>query len=294
MFSTNAQWNDFDVPGAGESSLALHTLSALPFDAASPIIHHYPAMKLGVQASVRFCAEQLGAAARAVLARESGTASWVIASPPRFVLPGAANLIAREIHRDILARGEHAPGLAELLLAPPDAASRPAERTQLYSQARFDDRVRERKQIHERLVALDPDRFRGRAVLFINDINVTGAQQHFMRKAVQAAGAANIHWLYLVTVPPEVGRANPEIEYELNYSRFASFDEFAAIVSGDGIDFTARCINRLFDYDDTQLLSLLRAMTPARKALLLRLAEEEARCQGRGEEYWNRLARMSV
>lgn len=283
----------FDVPGARESSTALVTLAAPPFDARSPILHHYPAMKLGVQASVGVCAEHAGIAARAILQREPDSTRWVIASPPRFVLPGAANLLAREVHRGLLDLGDRTPALAELLLAPLEAGHA-AERIALYSQAGFDDRVRERKRIHERLIAPDPHRFSGRAVLFVNDINVTGAQQHFMRKALNDAGAAAIHWLYLVAVPAEVGKAHPGIEYELNFSRFESFEEFAAIVCGEGIEFTARCINRLFDCDDTELLPLFRTMAPARKALLLRLAAEEAKCQGRDADFWDKLARISA
>jgi hypothetical protein len=286
--------DDFDIAGEHESSTALYTVSALPFDAASPVVFHYPAMKLGVRANVHFLAQQLGNVARELHAREVGFDRWVIASPPYFVLPGAANLMAREIHRGMTSPGSRAPVLAEMPLAPLNSQTDAHERTELYSQARFDARVKERGQIHQRLLPLDPHAFEGRAVLFVNDINVTGAQQHFMRKAMRAAGAVSIHWLYLVKVPPEVGRAHPQLEYELNYSRLSSFEEFGAIVSGEGIDFTARCVNRLFDYEDAQLETLFRAMPVARRSHLLRLATDEARFQGRSEAHWERLSRMET
>ena len=61
-----------------------------------------------------------------------------------------------------------------------------------------------------------------------------------------------------------------------------------------GSVWTATQRMELFDYDDAQLLPLFRKMAPARKALLRRLAAEEAQCQGRDEGYWKRLKRMSA
>jgi hypothetical protein len=288
-----ANLGDFDIPGACESSTALHVLSGLPIDSTSEILAHYPAMKLGVRESVRICAAHLGIAAQRIINRVSPVGPWTIASPPRFILPGAANLMARDIHRHLPAYARNAALLLEPRLTPAVVPSDVTGSTRLYSQAHFDDRLQERKRLHERLPPLDPARCRGRHVLFINDINVTGSQQHFMRKAFEAAGAAGIHWLYLVTVPPAIGQAYPQIEYELNYSRFASFDEFTTLVSGEGIDFTARCVHRLFDHDEAQLRPFFRALKPARKSVLLRLATEEALCQGRSEDYWDKLRRLA-
>jgi hypothetical protein len=187
-----ANLGDFDIPGACESSTALHVLSGLPIDSTSEILAHYPAMKLGVRESVRICAAHLGIAAQRIINRVSPVGPWTIASPPRFILPGAANLMARDIHRHLPAYARNAALLLEPRLTPAVVPSDVTGSTRLYSQAHFDDRLQERKRLHERLPPLDPARCRGRHVLFINDINVTGSQQHFMRKAFEAAGAAGI------------------------------------------------------------------------------------------------------
>jgi PRTase ComF-like len=290
--------HDFDIPGANESLTALLTLTdpavLSAVQDAESILFHYPTAKLGLRSSIRFCAEQLADAARDVLASSESSASWVVASPPRFVLPGAANLMARELTTMLGTGCDLAPELAELWLASDVGNSETAPTTRLYSQAGFETRVQERSQLHQRLKPLMPEQFRGRSVLFVNDINVTGAQQHFMRQAMQGVDVARIHWLYLVTVPPELGRARPQIEYELNYSRHASFDAFAELVRHADLEFTARCIHRLFDHEESELRVFLDSLPGERRQHLIGLASQEARCQGRPAEYWEKLQRLSA
>ncbi len=288
---------DFDTPGANESLTALLTLSdpaalTAASDAESILIH-YPTAKLGLRSSIRFCAQELARAARDVLAQHPPSASWLVASPPRFVLPGAANLLAREVVKMLDGGCDPAPTLAELWLASAAGNSGGAESTRLYSQAGFETRFKERSQLHQRLKPLRAEQFRGRSVLFVNDINVTGAQQHFMRQAMQDAGVARIHWLYLVTVAPELGHAHPQIEYELNYSRHASFEAFADLVRHGDIEFTARCIHRLFDHDESEVRGFLASLPAERRRYLIELATQEAQCQGRSAEYWEKLRRVS-
>jgi hypothetical protein len=290
--------DDFDIPGANESLTALLTLSdRTALDAArdaESILFHYPSAKLGLRSSIRFCAEQLAGAAQALLARNESSAPWVVASPPRFVLPGAANLLARELTTVLGAVCDPAPTLAELWLASDVGNGETTASTNLYSQAGYETRVKERSQLHQRLKPLLPEQFRGRSVLFVNDINVTGAQQHFMRQAMQGADVARIHWLYLVTVAPELGRAHPQIEYELNYSRHASFEAFTELARHADIEFTARCIHRLFDHEESELRVFLSSLPEERQRYLIELASQEARCQGRPAEYWERLRRLSA
>jgi PRTase ComF-like len=290
--------HDFDIPGANESLTALLTLSdpaaLTAASAVESILFHYPTAKLGLRSSIRFCAEQLAGAAREVLASSESSTPWVVASPPRFVLPGAANLMARELTTMLGDGCDPAPELTELWLAP-DAGNRDmVASARLYSQAGFDTRVQERSRLHQRLKPLVPEQFRGRSVLFVNDINVTGAQQHFMRQAMQGVDVACIHWLYLVTVPPELGRVRPQIEYELNYSRHASFEDFAELVRNADLEITARCIHRLFDHEESELRVFLDSLPAQRQRDLIGLASQEARSQGRPAEYWERLRRLSV
>lgn len=289
---------DFDIPAANESLTALQMLSnraALSaVDDAESILFHYPTAKLGLRSSVRYCAAKLADAARDVLTRHATTEPWVISSPPRFELPGAANLLAQELRALLGAGDAPAPVLVDLRLSPISAEFATTDSSRLYSQAGFADRVQERSRLHHRLPPLTAEHFQGHSVLFVNDINVTGAQQHFMRQAMQAAGVARIHWLYLVVVPPEVGRAHPQIEYELNYSRHASFEAFTELIRHADMAFTARCIHRLFDHEESELRVFLNSLRVEQRQRLIELASLEARNQGRAREYWEKLRRVSA
>lgn len=289
--------HDFNTPGENESLTALLTLDdpavLSAAHSARSILFHYPAAKLGLRPSIGFCARQLAGAARAVFARGPTAAPWVITSPPRFVLPAAANLLARELVALLVASGDSTSALAELWLDSADAPGDAPDSTRLYARAGFETRFKERSQLHQRLKPLVAEQFQGRPVLFVNDIHVTGAQQHFMRQALLAAQVPCIHWLYLVTVPPDLGRAHPEIEYELNYSRHGSFADFAELVRDGDIEFTARCIHRLFDHEESEVQAFLESLPTARRQKLIELASEEAHCQGRPRDYWEKLQRLS-
>jgi hypothetical protein len=289
--------HDFDRPGENESLTALLTLSdpavlSSEQDAQS-ILFHYPAAKLGLRSGIRFCAGKLVEAVRNLHRDGLSSQPWVVASPPRFVLPGAANLMARELTQLLGTAWDLAPTLAELWLATAAEHIEVEDSPGLYAQAAFAARIKERSRLHQRLKPLAVAQFQGRPVLFVNDIHVTGAQQHFMRQALQAAGVAHIHWLYLVIVPPEIGRDHPQIEYALNYSRHGSFDDFAELLRHADIEFTARCIHRLFDHAESELHAFLDSLPSERRQELIGLAAQEAQCEGRSAEYWAKLQRLS-
>jgi hypothetical protein len=287
--------DDFNVAGPDESSVALHTITSLPLDPQFPLFQHYPAMKLGVRESVAFFVQLLVPRAREILACEPDDREWVVTAPPLFAIPAAANLVAREICRELGgARGSHrAPRLVELRYAAPNPVTCHLEaRASDYSRASVADRVKSRHQLYEGRagVVVDPEVFRDRAVLFINDINVTGTQQHFMRRALTPALPASLHWLHVLQVDPVLGRSNPEVEYALNHLRFASFEEFAELVVSPGIEHTARCVDRLFQHDLAVLEPVFRTMGAERAKPLLDGAAEEGRWKGLGADYQTRIA----
>jgi hypothetical protein len=109
----------------------------------------------------------------------------------------------------------------------------------------------------------------------INDVNVTGTQQDFLWRALEPTQPSGIYWLYIVQVDPVLGRTNPEIEFALNNVRLKSFEEFAEVVLRADIDFTARCISRLFLYPDSMLEPLIRSMDQTRRKRLRQLVTDE-------------------
>ena len=117
-------------------------------------------------------------------------------------------------------------------------------------------------------------------MIFVNDINVTGAQQRIMRRYFETVGAAQIHWLYIIDVENPLGREVPQIEYALNNLQYASFDEFANFVATADIDFTSKCIARVLSYDVRELARLLGILSERRRWRILALTLQEGRYGG--------------
>jgi hypothetical protein len=257
---------------------ALHILNALPLDPGFSLFQHYPAMKLGVRESVREYGRLLVPLARDVISRRPASTGWVITAPPFFAVPAGANLLAREVYR--LLSVELPPHVslraADLRLSVPTGTALQDVQAGEYSRKSVDARIEERRRLlADRTPAFDPEVFRGRAVLFVNDINVTGTQQSFMEQAFEAAGPASVDWLYIIQVEPSLGRSNPELEYALNHLSLGTFDAFADVVARADIDFTSRCIQRLLTYPAAQLEPLFRALSDTRRKRLYDLATQE-------------------
>jgi hypothetical protein len=280
--------------GLVETSHALHTIAALPLDPQLPLFRHYPAMKLGARAAVDSFVERLVPRVRALIAEHP--ARWVVTVPPLFVLPAGANLIARGVCRELARLDGYAPPLVELRYSPPDPATEhlevPAED---YSRSGVAERVKSRAQLYEgrSRIAIDAEQFRGRAVLFVNDINVTGTQQHFMRRALAPTRPESLHWLHVLQVDPELGRAHPELEYALNHLHLASFAEFAELVADPGTEHTARCADRILGGDPAALAPVLRRLGPAQATRLAEQIAEEVRWKASGADHRARAALLA-
>jgi len=254
---------------------ALHTLRELPLDPEFPLFRHYPAMKLGVRESIREYGRLLMPLARDVIARRPESTDWMVTGPPFFVVPSGANLMAWEVYR-LLAR--ELPSYLSLravdvhLLLPPFSPVR-----EDYSKSGVKARIENRRRLQggDQGLKLDPAVFRGRAVLFINDINVTGTQQSFMQQAFEAVGPTSVDWLYVIQVDLSLGRSKPELEYALNHLSLGTFEAFEELVRRADIDFTGACIRRLFAYPTDRLEPLFRALDDTRRRRLYALATRE-------------------
>jgi len=136
-----------------------------------------------------------------------------------------------------------------------------------YANLDFADRLTIRERLSQRLVR-NAD-FHGRPILFVNDVCVTGAQQDAMQEYFERNGAACVRWLYLIVIDPEIGRANPKIEWQIN---FAPFEDLLRMVSREQIQFTGKCMTRLMHLSIAELDQVLRALNAERRARLLELA----------------------
>lgn len=266
------------VPAPAWPVFSLHVIDELPLDPDFPLFRHYPAMKLGVRESVREFGRLLLPLAREVMARRPESADWVVTAPASFAVPAGANLVAWEIYQHLTVELPSHVSLrgTDLRLTAPTGAAVEEVRTGNYASKGVDARIEERRRLFDdRTPALDPAVFRGRAVLFVNDIHVTGTQQSFMQRSFEAVGPASVDWLYILQVDPRLGRSNPELEHELNHLRLETFEAFAELVAQADIDFTCRCIHRLFTYPAAQLAPLFRALSDTRRRSLYDLAIQE-------------------
>jgi hypothetical protein len=244
----------------------LYRISELPFDSQAEIFRHYPAFKLGVVESVRYYARLLLPLVRELIANDSEHTGWILTGPAIAARTmAAANLLCRELS-DLYLRERDIPNYRELSLIDIQYDN---ERTASIDYANLDlaDRLKLREHLSQKLVR-NAD-FHGRPILFVNDVCVTGAQQNAMQKYFERDGAACVRWLYLIVIDPEIGRANPKIEWQIN---FAPFEDLLRIVSREQIHFTGKCMTRLMHLSTAELDQVLRALDVERRTRLLKLA----------------------
>lgn len=255
-------------------TLSLHRISKLPLDADAEIFRQYPAFKLGVVDSVRYYAQLLLPLVKRLIASDSEHTGWILTAPAIDAgTPAAANLLCWELF-DLYRRERDGGVSQELSLIEIQYGNEPAastewsdpDKSQDYAELDFADRVTERERLARQLVS-NPD-LRGRPVLFVNDICVTGAQQHTMQEYFKRADAACVRWLYVIVVDPEIGRMKPEIEWEIN---FAPFEDLLRMVSREEIQFTGKCVQRLMRLSVAELEQVLQALDQQRRARLLEL-----------------------
>lgn len=126
----------------------------------------------------------------------------------------------------------------------------------------------------------EPRDFRGRSILFVNDIKVTGTHQRHMQQAFAKLDPPQICWLYILAIDREIAEAEPEVEYAINQSSIASFEEFADLLATNSLEYTSRCITRLLSYELSQLAKLFQMLDADRQKAILELATAEGRFSG--------------
>jgi hypothetical protein len=254
---------------------SLYRISQLPLDPEAESFRHYPAFKLGVTRSVRHYARLMLPLAKAIIASDSERADWMLTAPAITAqTPAAANLLCRELF-DLYTRERDgsnptALSLIDIRHDSESAASidwKDPTKPQDYAELDFADRVNERERSGRRMI---PNaEFRARPILFVNDMCVTGAQQHVMQQYFERAGAARVRWLYVIVVDPEIGRTTPRIEWQIN---FAPFEDLLRMVSREQIQFTGKCVQRLMGLSIAELDRVLRVLDGERRTRLLELA----------------------
>lgn len=244
----------------------LHRISHLPFDADAEIFRRYPAFKVGVVDSVRYYARLLLPLVKELIANGPDHARWILTGPAIAAqTPAAANLLCRELF-DLYMRERDTRNSKELSLIDIQYDNESTASID-YANLNLADRLTLRERLSRRLVR-NAD-FHGRPILFVNDVCVTGAQQDAMQQYFERDGAACLRWLYLIVIDPEIGRANPKIEWQIN---FAPFEDLLRMVSREQIQFTGKCMTKLMHLSIAELDQVLQALNAERRTRLLELA----------------------
>jgi hypothetical protein len=238
---------------------SLHRITELPIDGRSEFFRHYPAFKLGVTESVRYYARLLLPLVKSIVA---GSAGWILTGPALAAqTPAGANLLCWELFD--LYRREDGNGLSLIDIQYDNESTAAID----YAKLGFADRVAERERLNRQLI--NNHSFRRRPILFINDICVTGAQQHAMQSYFDQNQAEKVNWLYLVVVDPKIGKADPKLEWQINY---LPFDDLLGLVSSKQIQFTGKCVLRLMHLSPTELDQVMQTLDQERRIRLLELA----------------------
>ena len=263
---------------------SLRIIEKLPIDFSDEFFGHYPRLKLGVTESVDYYGAQLSRLAEDVITQAlPRSTDWVITGPAYNVLPGGPNLLSSYLYRDLKTRlpDSITLNLVHLRVETEDLEIKDSESLNSYhNYSKFTQQ--ERNQLYERSrePLIEPGDFRGRSILFVNDIKVTGTQQLYMQQAFAKMDPPHICWLYVLAVDREIAEAVPEVEYAINYSSIASFEEFADLLATDKLEYTARCITRLLSYELPQLAKLFQRLDASRRMVILELAAAEGRFSG--------------
>lgn len=214
---------------------ALHTIDRYPFDLGNPVFAQYPAMKLGERRAVEHFAKKL-------LPNAYALGGDILTAPPIYALPSGANLICEALHRHL--------GLEMEILQQtesPGAFESEEDFAAYGDYARLDYATRRAFEPDEDVV-FDAAKFRGREIIFVNDINVTGSQMRRMRALLAKAQPRVIHWLLILDVAPRIGRRFPHLESEINHSRLADGEELADFLCRSELTFTGKFVARLLSY----------------------------------------------
>jgi hypothetical protein len=263
-----------------DTVLSLHRITGLPINVSEPFYSDYPSLKLGVDESVLHYAKLFASLVEQLITTTPNYKDWVLTAPAYNVIPAAANLLCWRVYDLLKSQLPTSITLSVINIRETNRFSEPEDPKTLkksydYSKLNWQERIKSRER-SSHFIIQEPA-FRDRVVIFVNDINVTGTQQQFMQHYFEKVQAATVYWLYVIDIENSIGKSEPQLEHSINYSNFASFEEFAHIIAYANIQYTAKCIWRLFAYSVQELEQLFRTLDPDRKLKILELAVEEGR-----------------
>jgi pyrimidine operon attenuation protein/uracil phosphoribosyltransferase len=254
---------------------ALHAIKCYPPDLANPVFAHYPAMKFGERRSVEHFTQLLAPLAQRMIAGSRGR-ECVLTSPPVGGLPSGANLLCAGLQ----ARLGGIEAVPLRLAEPQEPYESDAEFEAYGDYAKLDYKTRRLCQFKDDEIAFDGERIRGRDVIFVNDINVTGSQMRRMRDVLSKARPHRIHWLLILNVAGRIGRRFPHLENEINHSRFSGQDELISFLRRSELCYTGKFVARLLSFGTSSLERIFLSIDGATRRGIARAIAAEGSYSG--------------
>ncbi len=263
---------------------SLLQINQLPVNFSDPLIHQYPAMKIGVLSAVEFYIELLANKVMKLIDDCPSITEWVLTAPPLIKAPAAANLLSWRLHDHLRSRISKRVTLSAVTLQFIGDSEQIVDEKDFklryeYSRNSLDERIKERSRLKDDIGHRGDDFF-NKGIIVVNDIKVTGTQQEHMKNSFDKVNPAALNWLYVVEVDKTLGVEHPEVEHQINCSRLNTLEEFIDVLKSDDHHFTARCISRVFNYNLDQFDHLLNQLGDRKKRELYELAAGEGRFSG--------------
>lgn len=261
---------------------SLYQITEWPLDLNHPVYKEYPTLKLGLGSSVQYYAEKLTPLVAEIIRANSKYSDWALTAAPCHQIPAAANLLCWDIYERLKRRSMFAPrlSLVNLKKAREDTVIENAKdfsNYHDYSKYTWEERLKLKRK-HNFLV--NKEDFRNRGIIFINDINVTGTGQDYIRQVFAPVYQDTINWVYIIDCDKSIGRNEPQLENTINNFKIKTVLDFAAILAREDIRHTAKCISKIFTYGYEELEQLLAVLNRNQKIKLWDAIQEEGLYHG--------------
>lgn len=255
---------------------ALHQITQFPLDFSVAIYQQYPYLKLGCENAVDHYANLLLPQVKQVIIENPHHGNWVLTAPPFDGAPAAANLLSWKIYDLLLSELANEISLSKVNLYKdePDRQINNARDFSNYNDySRYSAEERRQLKNKHRFVVNEGD-FQDKGILFINDINVTGTGQTYLRKSFASFYPDTIHFVYIINCDKRVGERHPQLENAINNHKIKTVEDFGRILGSEKMRYTAKCISKIFTYDLSELKKLFsmldrKAVWNIHKAILI-------------------------
>jgi PRTase ComF-like len=245
---------------------SLHQITGYPLDLNLEIYQGYPFYKLGVSASVQYYAERLAPLVSKIMTNNQNYTDWVITSPRFHQLPAAANLLCWAVYEKLKRQNDSSRNISLINFQKAGYMLQTAgdfSNYNDYSKYSWEKRLKVKSK-HDFII--NEEDFSNRGIVFINDINVTGASQEYIRQVFEKVYPDTINWLYIINCDELTGRKEPQLESELNNFKIKTVYDFGAILARDELRYSAKCISKIFTYSTEDLEKLMDMLNSSQKS----------------------------